>query len=187
MSNIFEINEKRISEYKNYSNAQIIGSPILIQPLMSVGSGVINFFGTVRIGVFPSPYFLNSYAYLEARNQTSSISIDDGTHINNGLVIIAEFNSISIGKRCVIGCNVEITDSDFHGISPSQRHLSLEEWTAPVTIGDDCFIGSNVKILKGVVIGSGSTIANGSIVAKNVPPLMVFGGNPARVLKSIRP
>lgn len=47
------------------------------------------------------------------------------------------------------------------------------------------FIGSNAKIMKGVLIGVGSVIANGSIVVGEIPSGVIAGGNPARVLKVI--
>jgi acetyltransferase-like isoleucine patch superfamily enzyme len=47
------------------------------------------------------------------------------------------------------------------------------------------FIGSNVKILKGSVIGSGSVIANGAIVTGKIPSNVIAGGNPAKIIKAI--
>jgi acetyltransferase-like isoleucine patch superfamily enzyme len=100
-------------------------------------------------------------------------------------VAIAEHHSITIGKRCFIGANVEIIDSDFHGIKVSDRGTSNSSKSKSVVIGDDVFIGSNVKIMKGVVIGVGSVITNGSIVVGEIPPNVVAGGNPAKVIKAI--
>jgi len=135
--------------------------------------------------VFPSPLFFSTYAYLEARNVTATISIGSGTWINNNFCAVADHSSIVIGSRCRIGPNVEILDSDFHGLRVEDRGLSRAEWAKAVSIGDDVFIGSNAKILKGVTIGSGSIIASGSIVTKDVPAGVIAGGNPARVIKAI--
>lgn len=52
-------------------------------------------------------------------------------------------------------------------------------------VGPTMFIGSNAKIMKGVLIGVGSVIANGSIVVGEIPSGVIAGGNPARVLKVI--
>lgn len=52
-----------------------------------------------------------------------------------------------------------------------------------VVIEDDVWIGCNVSILDGVLIGRGSVIGAGSLVNKNVEPYSVMGGNPARLLK----
>jgi maltose O-acetyltransferase len=146
--------------------------------MMSVQRGV-------SIGVFPSPFFFSTYAYLEARQTSASISIGAGTWINNNFCAIAEHTSITIGKNCRIGANVEILDSDFHGIRIDERGLSSAEWARPVRVGDNVFIGSNVKIMKGVSIGSGSVIANGSVVSRDIPAGVVAGGNPVKVIKSL--
>jgi len=151
-----------------------------------LGAGTVEFERNVRLGYFPSPFFLSGYIHIESRNKTARIAIGEGTHINNNFVAIAEHSIIKIGKRCAIGTNVEILDSDFHGIKVCDRNTSNPENAKPVVIGDDVFIGSNVKIMKGVAIGNGSVIANGSTVIGTIPPGVVAGGNPARVLKVIQ-
>jgi acetyltransferase-like isoleucine patch superfamily enzyme len=175
----------RILKYRLLSGAGVQGWPNLHQPLQAVGLGVIEFSGTVNIGVFPSPFFFTTYAYIEARNATSKISIGDGTWINNSFSAIAEHTSITIGKRVLIGTNVEILDSDFHGIRVDERKVSRAVWSKPVVIEDDVFLGSNVRVMKGVTIGRGAVIANCSLVVTDIPPNSVAGGNPARVIKFI--
>ena len=179
------IQRSRIMVYQWLSGARIQGKPILNQPLQSVGLGVIEFLGKVHIGVFPSPQFFSSYAYIEARNKNTKVTIGDGSWINNGFCAIAEHTSIEIGQRVMIGANVEIIDSDFHGLQVRERLTSKPEWARKVQIKDDVFLGSNVKITKGVTIGIGAVVANGSVVAKDVPAYTVVGGNPARVIKTL--
>lgn len=175
----------RILFYRFISGCCVVGHPIRNQPLQTVGRGLVEFSGRVFVGVFPSPYFFSSYSYIEARNSTARISIGDGTWINNGFTAIAEHCSIEIGKRVLIGTNVEIFDSDFHGIHIADREKSKPEWGKSVVIEDDVFIGSSVRVMKGVTIGKGSVIANSSVVVKNIPAGVVAGGNPARVIKVI--
>ena len=139
----------------------------------------------VRIGVRVSPYLFSTYAYLEARHPTARISIAAGTRINNNFCAIADHTSIRIGKNCLIGANVEILDSDFHGLAVEDRGESLAHWCRPVEIGDDVLIGSNARIMKGVTIGNGSIIANGSVVTRSVEAGVIAGGNPAKILKVI--
>jgi maltose O-acetyltransferase len=122
---------------------------------------------------------------LEARNKGASISIGNGTWINNDFRAIAEHTFISIGENCRIGGRVEMLDSDFHGLCVDQRDMSKAEWAAPVIVGNDVFIGSNVAILKGVRIGDGAVIAAGSIVTRDIPSRVVAAGNPARVVSSL--
>jgi acetyltransferase-like isoleucine patch superfamily enzyme len=178
------VQSQRIFLFGLLSNAQAQGRPTLHQPLQTVGMGVIEFSGVVNIGVFPSPLFFSTYAYIEARNSSSKISIGDGTWINNGFSAIAEYTSITIGNRVLIGTNVEMYDSDFHGVRVVDR-ASRAEWAKPIVIEDNVFLGSNVRVLKGVTVGHGSVVASGSVVVKNIPPNVIAGGNPARVLKAI--
>ena len=166
--------------YRAASTNTYTGKPALRQPLQCAGRGTIAFSENVAIGVFPSPHYLSTYAYLEARDESARIEIGSGTWINNGFCAIAEFSSITIGKNCLIGACVEVLDSDFHGLSIEERGMSKSEWARPVTISDAVFIGSNVKIMKGVTIGYGSVIANGSVVVNDIPELTVAGGVPAK-------
>lgn len=175
----------RISIYHLLSTGHSTGKVNQMQPVLILGDGVVSFGDEVVMGYFPSPYYLNGYIHLEARGKHSLIAIGDKTHLNNNFVAVAEHTFIRIGKRCLFGVNVEILDSDFHGLIISERCTSLPERAKPVVIEDDVFIGSNVKIMKGVVIGSGSVVANGSIVVSAIPPGVVAGGNPARVLRAI--
>jgi acetyltransferase-like isoleucine patch superfamily enzyme len=179
------IQKPRILFYRLLSNALLQRKPILHQPLQAVGSGVIEFSEGVNIGVYPSPFFFSTYAYIEARNSAAKVSIGEGTWINNGFCAIAEHTTIAVGKRVLIGTHVEVYDSDFHGLRVSERIKSNAEWALPVVIEDDVFIGSNVRILKGVTIGKGSVIANSALVTKDIPAGVVAGGNPARVIKMI--
>ena len=176
----------RIALYKTLSNANVVGqSPNLRQPMQAVGNGIIQFNGCVNIGFFPSPYFFSSYAYIEARGTGAKITIGNDTSINNGFVAIAEHTSIQIGERVLIGSNVEIIDSDFHGVKLADRFASKLEWAKPVVIKNDVFLGSNVRVCKGVTIGSGSVVANGSVVVEDIPPGVIAAGNPAKVIRNI--
>lgn len=175
----------RIFWYSALSTNRVIGTPVLYQPLQAVGNGQIRFASSVRIGVFPSPCFLNSYAYIEARGRQSKVTIGAGTWINNGFKCIAEHKSITIGENCIFGTNIEILDSDFHGLGLDERGVSKPEWAQSVILEDNVFVGSNARILKGVRIGAGSVIANSSLVIGDIPSMVVAGGVPAKVIRTI--
>ena len=52
-----------------------------------------------------------------------------------------------------------------------------------VEIGDCVWFGNRVTVTGNVKIGEGAIIAAGSLVCKDVPPLAIVGGNPAKVIK----
>jgi acetyltransferase-like isoleucine patch superfamily enzyme len=173
----------RILFYRLISSPIVAGKPTLNQPLLAIGKGKIKISKNVSIGYFPSPNYFSSYSHIEARNRGSVISIGEGTVINNSFSAIAEHTSITIGKNVLIGVNVEVIDSDFHGINVSERNLSKPEWAKSVRIENDVFIGSNVRILKGVTIGKGAIVANSAVVVSDIPAHAVASGNPAKILK----
>lgn len=171
--------------YLLVSTNSITGAPRRLQPIQCNGLGNVSIGDSVTIGSHPSPSFFSTYAYLEARKASASISIGSRTSINNNFCAIAEHTSIVIGEDCLIGVNVEILDSDFHSLRFAERGVSKSESAQPVTVGDKVFLGSNVKILKGVNIGEGSVIANGTVVTKNIPSHVIAGGNPVRVIRAL--
>lgn len=176
----------RILKYQLLSDCRRVGGqPIRLQPVQLKGYGRITFEGVVRLGCYPSPFFFDSYCYLEARTPTAEIVIGDGTWINNRCVLISEHHGIRIGKKVLIGTGVEIIDSHFHGLAPDRRNISSPGESAPVVIGDNVFLGSNVRILQGVMIGENSVIANSAVVVKNIPANVIAGGHPARVLRTL--
>lgn len=59
------------------------------------------------------------------------------------------------------------------------------EWTAPITVGNDVYIGLRTMIMPGVNIGSRVIIGAGSIVTKDIPDNSVAVGVPARVIKTV--
>jgi virginiamycin A acetyltransferase len=50
-------------------------------------------------------------------------------------------------------------------------------------VGHDVWLGYRALVMPGVEIGHGAIVAAGSVVAADVPPYAIAGGNPARVLR----
>ena len=48
------------------------------------------------------------------------------------------------------------------------------------------FVAHNATVVKDVTIGEGSVVAAGSVVTRSVPPFTLVGGNPARVIRSLK-
>lgn len=91
--------------------------------------------------------------------------------------------SIRIGNNVLTASNVLITDSD-HVVEPGVPVTQSTRFiTKPVLIEDNCWLGQNVVVLKGVTIGHDSIVGANSVVTKDVPPCCVVAGNPAKVIK----
>ena len=59
----------------------------------------------------------------------------------------------------------------------------IDPRNVPATIGHDVWIGRDATLLCGIHIGTGSVVAAGSVVTKDVPPYAVVAGVPAKILK----
>ena len=59
------------------------------------------------------------------------------------------------------------------------------ETSAPVTIGNDVWIGGNTVINPGVCIGNNVIVGSGSVVTRNIPDNVIAAGNPCRILREI--
>lgn len=103
-------------------------------------------------------------------------------YANTGLTVIDD-SPVRIGARVMFGPHVTISTAG-HPVHPELR-ADGSQFSAPVTIEDDVWIGGNVSILPGVTVGRGSVVAAGAVVTGNVPPMTVVGGVPARVLRPI--
>jgi maltose O-acetyltransferase len=124
----------------------------------------------------------------------TDVNVEHGALINSG-------RDIEIGNRSGIGLDAFVSGPLIIGsdviMGPNCTFLSINRDTlsterpmidqgfrparAPI-IEDDVWIGANVTVLPGRRIGTGSIVAAGSIVAKDVPPYAIAAGNPARVI-----
>lgn len=129
------------------------------------------------------------------RNIQSSLRVDSGASLVIGhncgfsCVSIWAKKGIRIGDNVKIGADTIILDSDMHSLDYELRRSPKTDGpnakASEIVIGDDVFIGTRCIINKGVRIGDKSIIASGSVVTKDVPDNEIWGGNPAKFLKTI--
>ncbi|WP_339222211.1 CatB-related O-acetyltransferase [Paenibacillus sp. FSL W7-1332] len=106
---------------------------------------------------------------------------DHGWHIDK--LIIGNYVCIASGVIILMGGN--------HNHHPEWITVypfvdQIETSYAPkgdTIIESDAWIGMNAMIMPGVTIGEGAIVAAGSVVAKDVPPYTIVGGNPAKEMK----
>lgn len=103
-------------------------------------------------------------------------------YANTGLTLVDDYE-IHIGKNVMFGPNVTLSATS-HPIHPDLRRDGTQ-FSDPIIIEDDVWVGAQVVILPGVTVGRGSVVAVGAVVTKNVPPMTVVGGVPARIIKTI--
>lgn len=142
-------------------------------------------FAHVEAGVHIEPPFYVDYGV--------HTSIGTDTFINVNFVLIDDAR-VSIGQRCLFAPAVQLVTA-MHPLDASKRRTSSDDvaagsavWrtmTAPITIGDDVWLGSGVIVLPGVTIGDRCTVGAGSVVTDDVPPDCLAVGAPARVIRRL--
>lgn len=86
---------------------------------------------------------------------------------------------IELGRGTYVGPNVGIITAN-HDPDDLDEHLEASD----VIIGERCWIGMNVVVLPGVVLGAGTIVAAGSVVTKSFPEgNCVLAGTPAKVIR----
>lgn len=154
--------------------------------------------GSIKLGSDVILNALNARNTLESRGPViiktikPGAEIEIGSHTGISSSTISAVKKITIGSNVLIGGGVIITDNDHHfvdvGREQKRRSLGLPDSldSDEIHIGDDVFIGTRSIILKGVRIGSGSVVAAGSVVTKDVPDYCISAGNPAKVVRYLK-
>lgn len=110
------------------------------------------------------------------------IEIGNEVSINFGVSIVAE-KKVKLGNRIRVGPYTMIFDTDRHVVGDRFKWAGGE----PVVIEDDVWLATRVLVLKGSLIGKGAVISGGSVVSGVIPPYVVAGGVPAKVVKFLQP
>ncbi|WP_129631026.1 acyltransferase [Candidatus Oscillochloris fontis] len=107
-----------------------------------------------------------------------------GGHVTLNTDCFFDLNApITIGNHVAIGHEVMFLTSSHQIEFPHHRAGNVT--TAGVTIEDGAWIGSRCIILPGITIGTGSVVAAGAVVTKDVPPNTLMGGVPAKRIREL--
>lgn len=111
-------------------------------------------------------------------------------------VDISWMSTIAVGSRVEIQDNVRIAGRAFlagypgHPLDPKLRAEGLPETddqVGDIIIEKDVWLATNVSVMAGVRIGHGAIVAAGSVVTKDIPPMVLAAGVPAKVIRSLEP
>ena len=96
---------------------------------------------------------------------------------------------VSVGNYSSIAQGVYYHDgTDNHLCVKNRKCVFTTNWGQPIEeggthIGNDVWIGKDVRIMYGVNIGDGAIIGAYTVVSKDVPPFAVVVGNPQRITR----
>lgn len=106
-----------------------------------------------------------------------NINIGNNTVINTRVLLDGRGGRLSIGDNVDIARDVNIWTLE-HDINDSGHKTKGGD----VVIEDYVWIASRVTILPGVTIGKGAIVACGAVVTKDVAPMSIVGGIPAKMI-----
>ena len=163
------VNERRyakelIFDFNSFRPNEIVNRNGLIKRLLDkIGNSFII-----------EPPFRCDYGY--------NIEIGENFYSNYNLIIL-DCAKVLIGDNVMIGPNVSIYTAG-HPVHYEIRNQGYE-YTVPVSIGNNVWIGGNAVINPGVTIGDNSVIGSGSVITKDIPGNVIAAGNPCKVLRGI--
>ena len=111
-----------------------------------------------------------------------NIFVGNNVFMNFNCVIL-DCAKVVLGNNVFLAPNVQLYTA-YHPIEALER-IKGPELAAPITIGDNVWIGGGAIVCPGVSIGENSTIGAGSVVTKDIPANVVAAGNPCKVIKSL--
>lgn len=158
--------------YEIYGRSQARGA---IEPGVQF-IGLVTVEGTANVHVGTGTR-LGRRAFLETQGG-GVIRIGRHCTINDGATIVAH-ESVTIGDYALIGEYASIRDSN-HGTALGEPMRWQKHTAQRVSIGNDAWIGRGACVLKGVQIGDGAIVGANAVVTKDVEPLAIVGGVPAK-------
>ncbi len=140
----------------------------------ALGAILAELLGSVGEGVVVKQPFRCDYG--------ARIAIGAGTFVNFDCAML-DCAEITVGRNCQLAPRVQLLTAT-HPIDPNARRDGWES-AAPITIGDNVWLGGGAIVCPGVEIGADTVVGAGGVVVRDLPAGVVAGGVPARVLREI--
>ncbi|TCP55015.1 maltose O-acetyltransferase [Tamaricihabitans halophyticus] len=132
-------------------------------------------FGKLGPGATVLPRFQCSYG--------AQITVGANSFVNHDAFLMDDA-PVAIGDDVRIGPRAQLLTA-LHPMEDHERRRAGWERTAPITIGDNAWLGGGVIVCPGVTIGANAVIGAGSVVIRDVPDQVFAAGNPARVIRQL--
>jgi acetyltransferase-like isoleucine patch superfamily enzyme len=113
------------------------------------------------------------------------IRIGAGSFLNLG-VMVAAVELVEIGDHCMLANGCFVTDAN-HRFADPDMPVPWQGFDSkgPTRIGDNVWLGAHVVVTSGVTIGERSVVGANSVVTTNIPPHSIAVGAPAQVVRTI--
>ncbi|WP_440713112.1 DapH/DapD/GlmU-related protein [Gordonia sp. FQ] len=106
-----------------------------------------------------------------------------GVYLNANAFLMDD-GPITLGDHVRIGPSAVLATA-LHPIEDHRLRREGYERTAPITIGDNCWLGSSVTVGAGVTIGRNTVVGAGSVVVRDLPDHVVAVGSPAVPIRTL--
>lgn len=124
---------------------------------------------------------VDAFVKIKPAGGMGELVIGEDCAINSGVVIYTG-NGVRIGDAVLIAANCTLAPTN-HAFGDTSRRIRDQGFLASkggIVIGDDVWLGANVVVLDGAVIGEGCVVAAGSVVRGDLEPYSIYAGVPAR-------
>jgi galactoside O-acetyltransferase len=137
-------------------------------------------FSNIRVGQGTS-FMSGSYLYA---HEGGSLTIGANCSFNHNVMLAASAGEILIGNDVLIGPNTVLRAAD-HEFADPIKPIRLQGYRrGRIEIGDNVWLAANVVVTANVRIGDGAVVGAGSVVTRDLPPMTVCVGVPARPIRS---
>jgi maltose O-acetyltransferase len=138
---------------------------------------LVRLFAELGSGAVVMPPFQCSYG--------KHISVGENAFVNSNALLMDDA-LIRIGAYARLGPGAQLMTA-LHPIDDRARRREGWERAEPITVLENVWLGASVVVGAGVTVGRNSVVGAGSVVLRDVPDNVLAAGNPARILRALRP